>query len=277
MTKFDMTYNTQKDYLVIAEYGRNVQLLIEHAKTIEDDKERQEFAEALIQLMNRMVPQNKGVEEENEKLWRHLFRIANYNLDVIAPSGIQYTKEEAIKKPDLVKYPHQNSRLRHYGSNVHRLIEKALTIEDEEKRAGFAYIIGSYMKLAYKTWNKEHYVSDDIIKEDLEFLSEGKLKLEEDASFKTPSFAENRGEETLVEEETIEEVPVQDIGDPMAEEDQAAEVVVEAEEEDNIYIFPYFGLQDLSKKFSCRLTQPIFSVKTSKMNRFGKMFYFNFF
>lgn len=188
MPEFDMTYNTQKDHLVIAEYGRNVQLLIEHAKTIEDPKERQEFAEAIIQLMDRMVPQNKGVDEDNEKLWRHLLRIANYELDVTPPSGSVYTREEAMKKPERVDYPHQNRRLRHYGSNVHKLIEKALTIEDDEKRAGFAYIIGSYMKLAYKTWNKEHYVSDDIIKEDLESLSGGKLKLEDEASFKTPSF-----------------------------------------------------------------------------------------
>ena len=193
MPDFDLTYNTQKDHLVIPEYGRNIQQLIEHAKTIEDPKERQEFAEAIVQLMNRMVPQNKGVDEENEKLWRHLFRIANYELDVKAPSGTIYTKEEAMKKPERVKYPHQNSRLRHYGSNVHKLIEKALTIEDEEKRAGFAYIIGSYMKLAYKTWNKEHYVSDDIIKEDLESLSGGVLKLEDEASFKTPSFPSSRG------------------------------------------------------------------------------------
>ena len=188
MPEFDLTYNTQKARLEIAEYGRNVQLLIEHAKTIEDDKERQEFAGAIVELMNRMIPQNKGIDEENEKLWKHLFRIANYELDVVAPSGTVYTKEEALKKPDKVDYPHQNSKFRHYGSNVHRLIDKALTIEDPEKQQGFAYIIGSYMKLAYKTWNKEHYVSDDIIIEDLEALSGGRLKLESETSFKTPSF-----------------------------------------------------------------------------------------
>lgn len=47
------------------------------------------------------------------------------------------------------------------------------------KREGFAEVIASYMKLAYKTWNKEHYVSDDIVKEDLEILSNGQLVLHE--------------------------------------------------------------------------------------------------
>ncbi|NND94134.1 MAG: DUF4290 domain-containing protein [Flavobacteriales bacterium] len=194
MKDFDMTYNTEKELLVIAEYGRNIQRLINHAKTIEDSKERQEYAEAIVNLMNQMVPQaNKEVDEHNEKLWRHLFRIANHELDVVAPSGIQYTREQASMRPDRVNYPHQNVRFRHYGSNIHRLIEKALAMEDEEKQMGFAYVIGSYMKLAYKTWNREHYVSDDIIKEDLETLSNGKLVLEDEMSFKTPNFSNNRG------------------------------------------------------------------------------------
>jgi len=197
MKEFDMTYNTQKELLVIAEYGRNVQQLIDHAKKIEDGEERQEFAQAIVQLMNQMVPQvSKDIDEENEKLWRHLFRIANYDIDVVAPSGIKYTPEQAEKKPDRVSYPHQNVRFRHYGSNIHRMIDKALGMEDEEKKMGFAYVIGSYMKLAYKTWNREHYVSDDIIKEDLETLSDGQLVLEDDTSFKTPTFAPSRSRRT---------------------------------------------------------------------------------
>lgn len=194
MRDFDITYNTQKELLIIAEYGRNIQQLINHAKTIEDNEERQHYAEAIVNLMNQMVPQaSKEVDETNEKLWRHLFRIANHELDVVSPSGIKYTHEQANIKPDRVAYPHQNVRFRHYGSNIHRMIEKALAMKDQEKKMGFAYVIGSYMKLAYKTWNREHYVSDDIIKEDLETLSKGQLVLEDDASFKTPVFATNKG------------------------------------------------------------------------------------
>ena len=194
MPEFDMTYNTQKELLIIAEYGRNIQQLINHAKTIEDDEERQQYAESIVSLMNQMVPQaNKDIDETNEKLWRHLFRIANHELDVVAPSGIQYTHEQANIKPDKVSYPHQNVRFRHYGSNIHRMIDKALAMEDEEKKMGFAYVIGSYMKLAYKTWNREHYVSDDIIKEDLQTLSNGQLVLEDETSFKTPNFTPSRG------------------------------------------------------------------------------------
>jgi hypothetical protein len=43
------------------------------------------------------------------------------------------------------------------------------------------HTIGSYMKLAYKTWNREHYVSDEVIKNDLDILSNGRLSLDENS------------------------------------------------------------------------------------------------
>jgi len=69
--------------------------------------------------------------------------------------------------------------MRHYGNSVHALIQKAIEMPEGPKREGFVEVIASYMKLAYKTWNKEHYVSDDIVKEDLEILSNGQLLLHE--------------------------------------------------------------------------------------------------
>ena len=40
--------------------------------------------------------------------------------------------------------------------------------------------IAAYMKLAYKTWNREHYVSDEVIKTDLAALSGGLIVLPEE-------------------------------------------------------------------------------------------------
>ena len=73
-------------------------------------------------------------------------------------------------------------RFHHYGHNVQKLIAKAISMEDGTKKDGFVQVIGSYMKLAYRTWNKEHYVSDDTILDDLQSLSHGKLQMVEDAS-----------------------------------------------------------------------------------------------
>ncbi len=175
-----MTYNSEKDDLIIPEYGRHVQELIQHAKAIENPKERQAFTERVIDLMQQMQPQARNVEDYREKLWKHVFRIAEYDLDVDVPTGIDIDPEDAQKHPEKVPYPKFEASYRHYGHNVQQMIQKALSMPEGPKRDGFVATILSYMKLAYKTWNQEHYVSDDIIKGDLESLSNGQLKLDEE-------------------------------------------------------------------------------------------------
>ncbi|HKK76373.1 MAG TPA: DUF4290 domain-containing protein [Saprospiraceae bacterium] len=178
----NMEYNSEKDTLIIPEYGRNVQQLIQHAKTIENDDERQAFVEHIVELMMQMHPQNRNLDDYRDKMWRHVFRIAEFDLNVMPPNGHQPSAEEAYKKPDKIPYPQNKARYRHYGDNVQKLIDKAVAMEEGPKQKGFAGVIGSYMKLAYRTWNQEHYVSDDIIKNDLETLSDGKLVMDDDAS-----------------------------------------------------------------------------------------------
>lgn len=180
-----MEYNSQKEILIMPEYGRNIQLMVQHAKTIEDPEYRQAFCERLIDLMYQMNPQNKNVEDYRVKLWRHIFQIAEFDLDVQTPFAEQPTPETARKKPDIVGYPHSDTRFRHYGHNVQKMIERALSMEDGPVKDGFVNVIGSYMKLAYKTWLREHYVSDDLIKEDLSLLSGGKLSVEKTMSLDT--------------------------------------------------------------------------------------------
>ena len=181
MKEHNMEYNSRKEDLEIPEYGRNIQMLIKHAKTIEDPQYRQAFVEEVVELMLQMSPQNRNIEEQRLKLWHHVFRITNYEIDVMPPNGEKPNPESRFKKPERVKYPENTATYRHYGHNVQQLIKKALTMEEGPKRDGFVAVIGSYMKLAYKTWIKEHYVSDEIIISDLEKLSAGKLKLPEGA------------------------------------------------------------------------------------------------
>ncbi|GJM33094.1 MAG: hypothetical protein DHS20C18_20950 [Saprospiraceae bacterium] len=182
MKEHNMEYNSSRENLAIPEYGRHVQNLVNYAKTIEDDDFRQAFIERILDLMMQMHPQNKIMDDYKEKLWKHLFRIANYELNVKVPGGHIPTKEEAEKKPEKIPYPASEARYRHYGNNVQRLIKKALEMEAGPVRDGFVATIGSYMKLAYRTWNKEHYVSDETIKSDLETLSGGILTLDDDAT-----------------------------------------------------------------------------------------------
>jgi len=182
MDNFEMEYNSQRAELIIPEYGRNIQSLIRHARTIEDRAHRQAYVEKIINLMMQMHPQNRNADDYRDRLWKHLFHIAEYDIDVTPPGGVLPRPEDAKKKPEKVPYPRSEARFRHYGNHVQHLIEKALAMEKGNKREGLGSVIGSYMKLAYRTWNKEHYVSDEVIKTDLLTLSNGLLVLHDDAS-----------------------------------------------------------------------------------------------
>lgn len=184
MRQWEMEYNSEREDLIIPEYGRHVQNLVDYAKTILDLKERQAFVDKIVELMMQIHPQSRNIEDYKDRLWKHVFRIANYELEgVNPPSGVTIpSAEEAQKKPEKIPYPATEAKFRHYGHNIQTLVQKALSMEEGPKRDGLVAVIGSYMKLAYKTWNKEHYVSDDVIKNDLETLSAGKLSLDEDFS-----------------------------------------------------------------------------------------------
>lgn len=179
MLDWEMEYNSATEKLIIAEYGRNVQNLINYTKTIEDPEVRQAYAERIVALMQQIQPQGKSEEDYEEKLWKHLFRISNFELDVEPPEELTIDREPHQLQPERLEYPEEQARYRHYGHNVQVMIQKALAMEDEEKQKAFFGVIASYMKLAYVTWNREHYVNDEVIKADLEKLSGGKIKLDE--------------------------------------------------------------------------------------------------
>jgi len=178
-----VTYNSAKETLTIPEYGRHVQELVDHAKTIEDDEYRQKFAERIVKLMEQMTPQNKNIDDYRAKLWRHLFRISNNELKVAPPEGVKMPDDSLGRLiPEQLEYPKQQARFRHYGHNVQTMIKKAIAMEEGPKRDGFVAAIAAYMKLAYKTWNRDHYVSDDVIKADLITLSKGALAIPDEQS-----------------------------------------------------------------------------------------------
>ncbi len=175
-----MEYNSSREQLIMPEYGRNVQKLVKHAKTIENKEERQAFVERVVNLMHQMNPQNKNVLEYREKLWKHVFQIGEYELDVVPPNG--EIPEKAVEWfPDAMDYPEENRKFRHYGVNVQTMIAKAMAMEEGPKKEGFVEVIGSFMKLAYRNWNSDHYVSDENIINDLQAMSDGQLVLKEGA------------------------------------------------------------------------------------------------
>jgi hypothetical protein len=182
MEGLNMVYNSQKEELIIPEYGRNVQELVKHCKTIEDKEVRQATAEEIVALMARMSSPNKLTPEFIHKLWKHFIIIAEFDIDVQLPEGLTVRPEDQGFHPEKPDYPEYLKEFRHYGHFVHDMVEKAMKMEDGPLKDQYFRIIGSYMKLAYRTWNREHYVSDEIVKEDLMHMTNGQVKLNGDMS-----------------------------------------------------------------------------------------------
>jgi hypothetical protein len=183
MKKMEIEYNTSRSELIMPEYGRHVQLMVEYAKTIEDLSRRQSFVEKIVELMYIMNPQSRGAEDYRERLWKHVFRIGSYELDGVVPLvGALPTKENDRKTPEKVPYSSAQVRFRHYGHHIQSLIASAINLEEGPIREGLIAAIAAYMKLAYKTWNKDLNVGDETIKNDLKALSNGKLSMSPEAS-----------------------------------------------------------------------------------------------
>lgn len=169
----EMEYNTTREPLVIREYGRHIQKMVDFVMTIEDRDKRTRNAHTIIELMGFLNPQLKTIEDYKHKLWDHLYLISDFKLDVDSPYP-RPVKEDYIEKPDPIPYPHKTPTYNHLGRNIETLIEKAMKEEDEEKRQGLANAIAYYMKLTYSNWHKE-LVHDDNIQSELSSISGGKL------------------------------------------------------------------------------------------------------
>jgi len=185
-----MEYNTTRNYLVMKEYGRHIQKMIEYLLAIEDPEIRQRNAQAVIELMGFLNPHLKNVEDFRHKLWDHLFLISDFKLDVKSPYPIP-TRETLKAKPDPLPYPKRYPKFSHLGKNLELVINKALSEENQEKRNGFANSIAYYMKLAYNNWHKET-VHDDAIQSELNNITSGQLEFTNTPYVKSYRASDNR-------------------------------------------------------------------------------------
>ncbi len=172
-----MEYNTELPHLVISEYGRNIQKMVDHALTIADKEERNKIARSIIDVMGQLNPHLRDVNDFKHKLWDHLFIISKFQLDVDSPYP-KPSRETFETKPEMLNYPSNHIRYKHYGKNIENMIAKAKLMEDGDMRNAFVEAIANQMKKSYMSWNKDS-VGDDVILEQLGLLSKGELKLRE--------------------------------------------------------------------------------------------------
>ena len=170
-----MEYNTSLPKMVIPEYGRNIQKMIDHAISVDDREERNKIAKSIINVMGQLNPHLRDVTDFKHKLWDHLFIISDFKLEVDSPYP-KPTRETFISKPDLLKYPSNDIRYKHYGKTIERIIEKAKELEDGEMKNALVETIANHLKKSYLNWNRDS-VNDEVILQHLKELSKGELKL----------------------------------------------------------------------------------------------------
>ncbi len=168
-------YNTERPPLILKEYGRNVQKLVDFIRTEPDVEKRTGMAHTLVELIKQLTPTIKEQPEDPQRVWDDLYIIADFNLDINGP----YPKPERdilFKKPDRVDYPQSQVRFKHYGKNIEKLVKEALKKEDPQERQDAIIYLGKLMKTFYSNWNKET-LDDSVILKDIQEMSGGALDM----------------------------------------------------------------------------------------------------
>ena len=173
-----MVYNTQTEPMVISEYGRSVQNMVEHICSIEDRIKRNQLAETMIQVMINLNPAVKELENYKQKLWDHLFIISDYKLDVDSPFE-KPNRETVEQKPQSIPYKDELIKFRFYGRNLQTMVEQAADMEEGELKSAFINYIASFMVNSSRNWNDENLDKATVI-DHLASLSKGKLQLTEE-------------------------------------------------------------------------------------------------
>jgi hypothetical protein len=180
-----MKYNTKEKDLVLPEYGRNIQNMVDYCVSLSDREERTKCADTIITIMGNMFPHLRDINDFKHILWDHLAIMSNFALDIDYPYEV-VKKEEMYAKPDRLPYPQSRIIYKHYGKNLENMIRKATEYEDGEHKNYLISLLANHMKKSFLTWNKE-VVDDQKIFKDLELLSKGHFVLDEDSHKLTES------------------------------------------------------------------------------------------
>ena len=172
---YNLEYNSEREKLIIPEYGRHIQKLVYHCLNIENVDERNKMAKAIVDVMGNLQPHLRDVPDFKHKLWDQLFIMSDFKLEVDSPFE-KPEKEVLQAKPGPLEYPKLASKYRFYGNNSQTMIDTSLTWDEGEARDALYYTIANHMKKCYLNWNKDT-VEDQVIFTHLNELSNGKINL----------------------------------------------------------------------------------------------------
>lgn len=173
--EYNLEYNSDRPLMIIPEYGRHIQKLVDHCVALESEEERKKMAHAIVDVMGNLQPHLRDVPDFKHKLWDQLFIMSKFELEVDSPFG-KPDKLELEAKPEALAYPKMASRYKFYGHNIQTMIKVALSWDESELRTALIFNIANHMKKCYLNWNKDT-VDDAVIFKHLKDLSNGEIDL----------------------------------------------------------------------------------------------------
>ena len=173
-----MDYNTKREKLIMPEYGRGIQQMVEHCKTIADRAERMRCARSIVATMANMAEQTAEREDFQKKLWNHLAAMAQYDLDIDYPVEIERMDDEEAQ-PEQLPYPQHRIRKRNYGTIVEQFAEHLATMEAGVQRNDLAQMVANHMKRDLSNWSTDS-MSDEKVADDMALYTDGKIQLDID-------------------------------------------------------------------------------------------------
>ena len=169
----NLEYNSEREDLIIPEYGRHIHKMVNMAIDCNDKIERNKMAKAIIGVMGNLNPHLRDVPDFQHKLWDQLFIMSQFKLDVDSPYP-KPEKEVFEQKPEKLNYPQNHPKYRFYGNNIKKMIDVAVSWEEGEMKSQLIYIIANHMKKCFLNWNKDT-VEDSVIFQHFYELSNGKI------------------------------------------------------------------------------------------------------
>ena len=170
-----LDYNTQRETLLLPEYGREIQKMVNHAISLASKEERLRCAKAIIKLMETKVPRIREKSNYQQTLWDHLFLKSHGQLDIDWPFDVS-NAEKIHAKPEPLKLPQSDIRLRHYGKLVEGLIEKLKSMPEGPERDQLTRLTANQMKRDLMQWGHGS-MDDERVANDLERLTDGIIRL----------------------------------------------------------------------------------------------------
>ena len=171
-----LDYNTHREQLLMPEYGREIQKMVDYAVSLTDKSERQSCAQEIIRLMETKVPELHDNADFEQTLWDHLYLMSHKQLDIDWPFDVT-AAEKLQEKPKAIPLPQEGMRLRHYGKLLEQLFEKLKTMPEGEERDALTFYTANQMKRNLMTWGHGS-MSDEKVADDLARFTDGIIQLD---------------------------------------------------------------------------------------------------